>query len=109
MTRNQPTTFPLGQVVITANAAEQLDTQIVSNALCRHAAGDWGELPREDAVANERAPRMAAGCFPPTAAIVAACGSLPKATARQRRFCCRTTTETKLRTLGSTHRPVPLE
>jgi hypothetical protein len=45
--------FPLGQVVITANAAQHLDTIAVREALRRHAAGDWGDLPPEDACENE--------------------------------------------------------
>jgi hypothetical protein len=45
--------FPLGQVVITANAAQHLDTSAVREALRRHAAGDWGDIPAEDACENE--------------------------------------------------------
>jgi hypothetical protein len=45
--------FPLGQVVITANAAQRLDRIAVFEALRRHAAGDWGDLPAEDACENE--------------------------------------------------------
>jgi hypothetical protein len=45
--------FPLGQVVITTNAAQHLDTIVVREALRRHAAGDWGDLPPEDACENE--------------------------------------------------------
>ena len=46
--------FPLGQVVITANAAQHLDTGTVRDALRRHATGDWGDLSPEDAYENER-------------------------------------------------------
>ena len=45
--------FPLGQVVITDNASQHLDTIVVYEALRRHAAGDWGDLPAEDACENE--------------------------------------------------------
>jgi len=45
--------FPLGQVVITANAADQLDSQAVNEGLIRHASGDWGEICDEDRQLNE--------------------------------------------------------
>jgi hypothetical protein len=45
--------FPLGTVVITPNAAQHLNTIAVREALRRHAAGDWGDLPPEDACVNE--------------------------------------------------------
>jgi hypothetical protein len=51
----QQAKFPLGQVVITANAAQQLDIIAVREALRRHAAGDWGDLCPEDASENELA------------------------------------------------------
>jgi hypothetical protein len=47
--------FPLGQVVITANASLRLPTDAVLTALCRHAAGDWGDLCREDTLVNDSA------------------------------------------------------
>ena len=50
---SSPTKFPLGEVVITANAARQLDTIAVHAALRRHAAGDWGNVCPEDAAENE--------------------------------------------------------
>jgi hypothetical protein len=49
------TKFPLGQVVITANANQQLDPEAVQAGLKRHAAGDWGEVCREDAALNDEA------------------------------------------------------
>ncbi len=52
--------FPLGQVVITANAAQHLDTIAVHEALRRHRAGDWGDLCPEDAGENEHA--LKRGC-----------------------------------------------
>lgn len=45
--------FPLGQIVITANAAGQLDSQAVNEALIRHASGDWGEVCEADRRENE--------------------------------------------------------
>ena len=47
--------FPLGQVVITANALAVIPPAEVNAALTRHASGDWGELSREDKSENERA------------------------------------------------------
>ena len=45
--------FPLGQVVITANARQQLDPADVEQGLSRHARGDWGEVCPEDRKENE--------------------------------------------------------
>jgi hypothetical protein len=45
--------FPLGQVVITANAAQHLDILAVREALYRHASGDWGNVCPDDACENE--------------------------------------------------------
>lgn len=47
------TKFPLGQIVMTANAADQLDSQAVNEALIRHASGDWGEVDEHDRKENE--------------------------------------------------------
>jgi hypothetical protein len=47
------TKFPLGQIVITANACGRLDAIAVHDGLRRHAAGDWGDLPPEDNAQNE--------------------------------------------------------
>ena len=49
------TKFPLGQIVITANAQARLDSQAVNVGLIRHAAGDWGEVCRDDATLNDEA------------------------------------------------------
>jgi hypothetical protein len=46
--------FPLGQIVITANAQARLDPADVQQGLSRHAAGDWGDLCPDDAAQNER-------------------------------------------------------
>ena len=45
--------FPLGQVVMTSNAAAQLAADDIQNALARHAAGDWGEVCEADRQENE--------------------------------------------------------
>ncbi len=55
--------FPLGQVVITANAAQHLDSTAVSQAIRRHAAGDWGDIPPEDAADNDWALTQGVGGF----------------------------------------------
>jgi hypothetical protein len=53
MTHTHKPRFPLGQIVITANAAQHLDTIAVNEALRRHVSGDWGDIPPEDACENE--------------------------------------------------------
>jgi hypothetical protein len=53
MTR--PVRFPLGQLVITANASLRLSSEEVMTALRRHASGDWGDLCAEDTLANYHA------------------------------------------------------
>jgi hypothetical protein len=45
--------FPLGEIVMTANAADQLDPTTIQEALTRHAVGDWGDVCQEDAAENE--------------------------------------------------------
>jgi len=47
--------FPLGRVVITANALSSLDRPSVLEALGRHGNGAWGSLDQEDREANESA------------------------------------------------------
>ncbi len=49
--------FDLGQIVATPGAVEALDSanQSPSEYLQRHAAGDWGVVPAEDARANDAA------------------------------------------------------
>jgi hypothetical protein len=47
--------FPLGEVVITANASLQLATELVLAGLRRHASGHWGDLSPEDTLANDSA------------------------------------------------------
>ena len=45
--------FPLGKIVMTANASGQLDAVAVHDCLRRHAAGDWGDLCSDDREQNE--------------------------------------------------------
>lgn len=45
--------FPLGQIVITANANSLLDPADVQQGLSRHAQGDWGDVCPEDRKENE--------------------------------------------------------
>jgi len=47
--------FPLGQIVVTANALSKLDMYDISIALSRHKSGDWGDLCDEDKALNDRA------------------------------------------------------
>jgi hypothetical protein len=53
MTKTSQPKFRLGQIVITANAAQHIDTVAVNDALHRHEAGDWGDICPEDACENE--------------------------------------------------------
>lgn len=46
--------FSLGQVVITTNAAAQLQQPDVLAAIRRHLIGDWGDVDEEDRLENER-------------------------------------------------------
>lgn len=45
--------FPLGQVVITRNAADTLQQNDVQEAIRRHASGDWGDVDEHDRQENE--------------------------------------------------------
>ncbi len=45
--------FELGRVVATAGAIEALDPADMTNALRRHALGDWGDLCAADREENE--------------------------------------------------------
>jgi len=48
-------TVPLGNVVITPNALDQLTPADIQRGLQRHSTGDWGELDAEDRQENDRA------------------------------------------------------
>lgn len=47
--------FPMGQIVATPAVADHFAAHGVSpmNYLSRHACGDWGDVPPEDAAANQ--------------------------------------------------------
>lgn len=45
--------FPLGRVVITANAHARLREEVVIASLRRHAMGDWGDVCEDDRLENE--------------------------------------------------------
>lgn len=47
--------FALGQTVITPGALASIPPSDVLSAVCRHHAGDWGDMDKEDWDANERA------------------------------------------------------
>jgi hypothetical protein len=49
--------FPLGQLVITRNAAGRLTPGEIAAGIVRHARGDWGDIGAEDAAENELALR----------------------------------------------------
>ena len=51
------TCFHLGQIVATPGALELLDRYAINSwtLLLRHQSGDWGNVPSEDAVENDRA------------------------------------------------------
>ena len=55
--------FPLGYIVITANAENQLNPDHIATALHRHAQGDWGDLCEEDRQQNEDALRQGSRLF----------------------------------------------
>jgi hypothetical protein len=56
-----PRRFPLGRLVITANAARCLTPREINDGLRRHESGDWGDLPAEDAEQNDAALREGEG------------------------------------------------
>ncbi len=55
--------FPLGYIVMTANAENQLNPDHIATALHRHAQGDWGDLCDDDRQENERALRAGSRLF----------------------------------------------
>jgi hypothetical protein len=50
-----PTKFPLGQIVITANAASKVSKASISSGLQRHSQCDWGDICKDDAALNDEA------------------------------------------------------
>jgi|GEM_PF-998538 len=57
LTPASPPLFALGSVVVTRGALAELDDEDRSDALARHARGDWGEVSPEDWADNELALR----------------------------------------------------
>lgn len=55
MTLKSNKRVPLGQVVITQGAMNELPARDVQNCLLRHAEGDWGDLCQEDRELNDEA------------------------------------------------------
>jgi hypothetical protein len=53
----QCVSFPMGNVVITPNALNQLMPADIQRGLARHQANDWGEMGEEDWMENDRAVR----------------------------------------------------
>lgn len=51
-----PHLFPMGQIVATTGALDAIEeaAQNPSEFLLRHVTGDWGDMPREDVLENER-------------------------------------------------------
>jgi len=49
------TSFPLGRIVATSNAATTLSQSDILTALSRHAKCDWGDLCDDDKLMNELA------------------------------------------------------
>lgn len=57
--------FPLGKLVATPGAIELLKQHELSpfDFVCRHVAGDWGDLDAEDVQANQAALRQGTRLF----------------------------------------------
>ena len=55
MTLKSNERFPLGQVVITRGAINELSADEVSECLLRHTEGDWGDVCEEDWTLNDEA------------------------------------------------------
>lgn len=54
-TASKRSLFNLGQVVITANAANILTPSDILLGILRHASGDWGTICPDDAALNDEA------------------------------------------------------
>ena len=55
--------FPLGDLVVTTNAAAKLNAIDAFELLVRHESGDWGEVCEEDRETNEHALKDASRLF----------------------------------------------
>jgi hypothetical protein len=51
----KPPLFPLGELFATADVITAVPQEEITAALARHASGDWGDLDRDDQVANRQA------------------------------------------------------
>ena len=89
--------FPLGRVVATPGALDLLDqeAQNATQLLVRHQCGDWGDVCRDDALANDQAIANACACCRAIKSASKSSGSSPKRIAAQRRCCCRPITEVR--------------
>jgi hypothetical protein len=47
--------FRIGRIVATPHALEVIPNNDIQVGITRHQAGDWGEVPPEDRIANDRA------------------------------------------------------
>lgn len=47
--------FSLGQIVMTRGVADAVPAAVVFDLICRHAAGDFGDLCKEDRALNAAA------------------------------------------------------
>ncbi len=45
--------FPLGRLVMTANAVEKLSLNAIATGLLRHSRGDWGDVKDDDRRMND--------------------------------------------------------
>lgn len=45
--------FPLGRIVVTTHATEEISPIDIITGLARHESGDWGEIDEEDRKENE--------------------------------------------------------
>ncbi len=50
-----PALFELGQICGTPAVLEAVSPEEMADAICRHSRCDWGELDRQDQLANKRA------------------------------------------------------
>jgi len=55
--KNKPGKFPLGELIITTNAADKLEPSDILQSLTRHQNGDWGDVGEHDAQMNQEALR----------------------------------------------------
>jgi hypothetical protein len=55
--------FPLGRLMATPNALQNVSNEEIQSALSRHHHGDWGDVCAEDHASNERALRDGSRLF----------------------------------------------